>query len=56
MNSAFCLELKRIDEFVFRFNRRRSQSRGLLFFRLLELAVDHDPVRFHDVVIGGRPR
>jgi transposase-like protein len=45
-----------LNEFVFRFNRRRSQSRGLLFFRLLELAVDHDPVRYHDVAIGGRPR
>ncbi len=38
------------------FLRRRSQSRGLLFFRLLELAVDHDPVRYHDVAIGGRAR
>lgn len=45
-----------LDEFVFRFNRRRSRSRGLLFYRLLELAVDHDPVRYHDVAIGGRPR
>ena len=45
-----------LNEFVFRFNRRRSQSRGLLFFRLLELAVDHGPVRYHDIAIGGRPR
>jgi transposase-like protein len=35
-----------MNEFVFRFNRRRSSSRGLLFYRALELAVDHDPVRF----------
>jgi len=28
-----------LEEFVFRFNRRTSQSRGLLFFRLLENAV-----------------
>ena len=34
------------DEFVFRFNRRRSRSRGLLFYRVLQLAVDHDPVRY----------
>ena len=27
-----------LDEFVFRFNRRRSRSRGLLFYRVLELA------------------
>jgi len=35
-----------LDEFVFRFNRRRSGSRGLLFYRVLQLAVDHDPVRY----------
>jgi hypothetical protein len=28
-----------VNEFAFRFNRRRSRSRGLLFFRVLELAV-----------------
>jgi len=39
-----------LDEFVFRFNRRRSRSRGLLFYRLLQLAVDHDPVRYTDLV------
>ncbi len=27
-----------LDEFVFRFNRRRSHSRGLVFYRVLELA------------------
>jgi ISXO2-like transposase domain/Transposase zinc-ribbon domain len=31
------------DEFVFRFNRRNSRSRGLVFYRVLQLAVDHDP-------------
>jgi transposase-like protein len=45
-----------LNEFVFRFNRRRSKSRGLLFFRLLELSVGHCPVRYHDIAIGGRPR
>lgn len=34
-----------LDEIVFRFNRRRFHSRGLLFYRVLQLAVDHDPVR-----------
>jgi len=34
-----------LDEFVFRFNRRPSRSRGLLFYRVLGLAVAHDPVR-----------
>jgi hypothetical protein len=28
-----------LDEYTFRFNRRTSRSRGLLFFRLLEQAV-----------------
>ena len=32
------------------FNRRRSRSRGLLFFRLVELAIDHPPVRYQDLV------
>ena len=31
-----------LGEFVFRFNRRRSHSRGLLFYRLLEQAVQVD--------------
>ena len=28
-----------LDEFTFRFNRRRSRSRGLLFYRLMQLAL-----------------
>jgi transposase-like protein len=39
-----------LDEFVFRFNRRRSHSRGLVFYRVLELAVGHDPVRYRDLI------
>jgi hypothetical protein len=31
-----------LDEFVFRFNRRTSRSRGLVLYRVLELAVDHE--------------
>lgn len=36
-----------LDEYTFRFNRRRSRSRGLLFYRLIEQAVqtDHTPTR-----------
>jgi transposase-like protein len=44
-----------LDEFVFRFNRRRSRSRGLVFYRLLELAAGHDPVRYRNIVAGKRP-
>jgi len=32
-----------LDEFTFRFNRRTSRSRGLLFYRLLQQAVHTDP-------------
>ena len=33
-----------LDEFTFRFNRRRSKSRGKLFYRLAQQAVATDPV------------
>jgi hypothetical protein len=39
-----------LDEFVFRFNRRSSRSRGLLFYRLLEQAVLTDPLTYRGVV------
>lgn len=45
-----------LDEFVFRFNRRRSRSRGLVFHRVLQLAVSHDPVRYRDLIVERRPR
>jgi len=41
-----------LDEFTFRFNRRRSKARGMLFYRLLEAAVDCDPVP-RKKIIGG---
>lgn len=44
-----------MNEFVFRFNRRRSRSRGLVFYRLLELAVDHEPVRYRELIATTRP-
>lgn len=45
-----------LNEFVFRFNRRRSRSRGMVFYRVLELAVVHEPVRYKDLVAAQRPR
>ena len=45
-----------LNEFCFRFNRRRSRSRGLVFYRVLELAVSHDPVRYRDLVAIPSPR
>ena len=41
-----------LDEFTFRFNRRTSRARGLLFFRLLEQATEHSPVRYRDLVVN----
>jgi len=43
-----------LNEFVFRLNRRRARSRGMVFYRVLELAISHDPVRYQDPSRGGR--
>ena len=39
-----------LNEFVFRFNRRSSRSRGLLFYRLMELAVSSAPVPRKNII------
>lgn len=39
-----------LDEFTFRFNRRKSRSRGKLFYRLLEQAVAVEPVPYKSLV------
>lgn len=39
-----------LDEFVFRFNRRHSRHRGLLFFRLLQRSVAAQPVSYRELV------
>jgi transposase-like protein len=39
-----------LDEFTFRFNRRKSRSRGKLFYRLLQQAVAVQPVPYKAVV------
>jgi len=44
-----------LDEFTFRFNRRKSASRGKLFYRLVQQSVTVDPVPAREIV-GGRPR
>jgi len=38
-----------LDEFVFRFNRRTSRSRGLLFYRMLEQALVTEPVTYAQI-------
>jgi transposase-like protein len=41
-----------LDEFTFRFNRRKSRSRGKLFYRLLQQAVQVDPSPYTRIVGG----
>jgi len=45
-----------LDEFTFRFNRRTSRHRGLLFHRLLEQAVAVEPLPYAALVKGVRSR
>jgi transposase-like protein len=45
-----------LDEFVFRFNRRKSRSRGLVFHRVLDLAVAHEPVRYRELILNPEPK
>lgn len=39
-----------LDEFTFRFNRRKSRSRGKLFYRLVEQAVATAPTTYRTMV------
>jgi transposase-like protein len=41
-----------LDEYTFRFNRRKSKSRGKLFFRLMQQAASTSP-KTYDTLIGG---
>jgi len=43
-----------LDEYTFRFNRRTSRARGLLFYRLLEQAVQVDHVSRTQIILGGQ--
>ena len=45
-----------LDEFTFRFNRRTSRSRGLLFYRLVEQAIAIGPVICKELVGGTLPQ
>lgn len=45
-----------LDEFTFRFNRRTSKSRGMLFYRLLQQAVQVDPAPYRTLVKHVRAR
>jgi len=39
-----------LDEYVFRFNRRTSSKRGLLFYRLLENAMVVSPTTYNEII------
>jgi transposase-like protein len=39
-----------LDEYAFRFNRRTSAARGMLFYRLLQQAVATDPHPLHELL------
>ena len=45
-----------LDEFTFRFNRRSSKHRGLLFFRLLQNAMETGPTTYSQMVKNIRGR
>ena len=44
-----------LDEYTFRFNRRKSRARGLLFYRLLQQALATDPHPLSELINGPRP-
>jgi hypothetical protein len=44
-----------LDEFAFRFNRRTSKNRGLLFYRLVQQAVAVEPLTFRDLIQSAAP-
>ena len=44
-----------LDELTFRFNRRRSKSRGKLFFRLVQQATATGPTTYSDVAMRPKP-
>lgn len=39
-----------LNEFVFRFNRRTSSFRGMLFYRLLQQAMQTEPYTYRDII------
>jgi hypothetical protein len=41
-----------LDDFTFRFNRRTSRSRGLLFYRLVQQAAGTDPHPLSELIRG----
>ena len=44
-----------LNEFTFRFNRRGSRRRGLLFYRLLEQAILAEPITYRSLIVNPQP-
>ena len=44
-----------LNEFTFRFNRRRSRRRGLLFYRVLEQAIAAEPITYRSLIAHPSP-
>lgn len=44
-----------LNEYTFRFNRRNSRRRGMLFYRLLEQAVAADPITYSSLIVNPKP-
>ena len=45
-----------LDEFTFRFNRRKSKNRGKLFYRLVQQSVAIEPVTLDEILHPGNER
>ncbi|MBF0588188.1 MAG: IS1595 family transposase [Magnetococcales bacterium] len=45
-----------LDEFTFRFNRRKSKARGLLFHRLVQQAVVTEPAPYRSLIANPKPK
>ena len=45
-----------LDEFTFRFNRRTSRHRGMLFYRLLQQVTQVGPVTWETIASGNQER
>lgn len=43
-----------LNEFIFRFNRRASRNRGLVFYRLLQQCLTTRPITYEDLVLSRR--
>ena len=50
------LDTVHIDEYTFRFNRRTSTHRGMLFMRLLQNAVKIEPTTYRQMIHNVRGR